>query len=257
MIPLLKWAGGKRWLIPELMRFWNPEKYSMYIEPFAGGLAYALNICPKCAIINDINPHLINFYKWVKRGLISDISMKNDEKFYYVSRDRFNELIATQEDSTKEAALLFYYLNRTGFNGLCRFNKSGYFNVPFGTYKNINYKTDFNEYKKVFRKWKLMCGDFGTIPINKNDFVYLDPPYDVDFVNYSKEGFGWEDQIRLAKWASSQECIVLISNQATDRIIELYHSLKFAIILLDAPRLISCNGNRDKVKEILAVKGDK
>src|SRR5213076_1731550 len=105
---------------------------------------------PEQALLNDINPHLINFYRWLKRGLNISIEMKNNQTQFYKQRTRFNELLRTGRAMTKEAASLFYYLNRTGYNGLCRFNGSGGFNVPFGRYKNITYRSDFLPYRSVF-----------------------------------------------------------------------------------------------------------
>jgi len=108
------------------------------VEPFCGGLAVTLGLLPKQALLNDINPHLMNFYKWLKSGLkVKNLQFQNKETPYYRNRKRFNELLASGSGDSREAAALFYYLNRTGYNGLCRFNRSGGFNVPFGKYKNI------------------------------------------------------------------------------------------------------------------------
>src|SRR5690606_2869260 len=95
-----------------------------------------------------------------------------------------------------EAASLFYYLNRTGYNGLCRFNQNGEFNVPYGRYKTINYKTDFLEYKATFASWEFSSGAFDGLALREDDFVYADPPYDVEFTHYSQGGFSWSDQVR-------------------------------------------------------------
>src|SRR6202008_443553 len=106
---------------------------------------------PKHALLNDINSHLINFYRQVQNGLRMRVQMRNDEALFYRHRQGFNRLIQNGKPHTEEAAQLFYYLNRTCFNGLCRFNKSGEFNVPFGSYKRINYASDFYRYQKLFR----------------------------------------------------------------------------------------------------------
>src|SRR5207245_6848436 len=95
-----------------------------------------------------------------------------------------------------EAAALFYYLNRTGYNGLCRFNQGGGFNVPFGTYGHINYRYDFSAYQQAFANWNFTNIYFDKIPLKADDFVYADPPYDVEFRQYSKDGFGWHEQVR-------------------------------------------------------------
>jgi DNA adenine methylase len=254
LTPPLKWAGGKRWLVPKLRLIWQDYHECQLIEPFCGGLAIALGLASKQALLNDVNPHLINFYRWLKKGLICDVEMKNEESFYYDCRERFNELIFNQKANHKEAATLFYYLNRTGFNGLCRFNQKGGFNVPFGKYKKINYKTDFSIYKSVLKHWDFQCGDFEKITVTDKSFIYADPPYDVEFRQYSAGGFSWEDQERLATWLAQQKVPVIASNQATSRILDLYASLGFAIETLPAPRRISCTGDRTPAQEMLAMK---
>lgn len=253
--PALKWAGGKRWLVPHLEEIWSGHRHRRLVEPFCGGLAVSLGLMPKRALLNDINPHLINFYQQVKQGLVVDLPMENDEELYYAHRNRFNQLIAEGRANCKEAAQLFYYLNRTGFNGLCRFNKKGEFNVPFGKYKTINYVRDFLEYKDIFSDWDFSLGDFEQVDVRPDDFIYADPPYDVEFTQYSKEGFSWDDQVRLAEWLAQHPGPVVISNQATERIVELYKRYGFSIRLLHAPRMISCNGDRTKALEVLATKG--
>jgi len=252
--PPLKWAGGKRWLVPHLKTMWEANAERRYVEPFCGGLAVVLGLHPKHALLNDINPHLINFYRHVQNGLRIRIQMKNDEALYYRHRDRFNRLIRTGKAQSKEAAQLFYYLNRTCFNGLCRFNKRGDFNVPFGTYTAINYTKDFSSYASVFAEWEFSNKDIEALDLKDDDFVYADPPYDVEFTTYSAGGFSWDDQVRTAKRLAAHPGPVVISNQATARIIELYKDCGFELSYLDAPRRISCTGDRTAAREVLAVK---
>ena len=252
--PPLKWAGGKRWLVPHLKTMWEANAERRYVEPFCGGLAVVLGLHPKHALLNDINPHLINFYRHVQNGLRIRIQMKNDEALYYRHRDRFNRLIRTGKAQSKEAAQLFYYLNRTCFNGLCRFNKRGDFNVPFGTYTAINYTKDFSSYASVFAQWEFSNKDIEALDLKDDDFVYADPPYDVEFTTYSAGGFSWDDQVRTAKRLAAHPGPVVISNQATARIIELYKDCGFELSYLDAPRRISCTGDRTAAREVLAVK---
>jgi DNA adenine methylase len=253
--PPLKWAGGKRWLVERLRQFWASYRASRLVEPLCGGLAITLGLMPDNALLNDNNPHLINFFRQVSKGLIIDLPMQNDKDFYYDYRERFNSLVTGGRGETKEAAMLFYYLNRTGYNGLCRFNKKGIFNVPFGSYKTINYCRDFTGYKEQFEKWHFECCDFEDLALHPQDFIYADPPYDVDFTQYTAGGFNWHDQVRLAHWLAAHPGPVLLSNQATERIIILYESLNFELEYLDAPRLISCNGDRTYAREILALRG--
>jgi len=253
--PPLKWAGGKRWLVPRLKQYWLENSERRLVEPFCGGLAVTLGLVPERALLNDINPHAINFYQWLSKGLTIRIKMRNEAESYYQFRDRFNELVAAGKESSREAASLFYYLNRTGYNGLCRFNRTGQFNVPFGRYTAINYLNDFTDYMPICRGWEFLSRDFESLDIQPDDFVYADPPYDVEFTGYAKEGFSWEDQERLAVWLSQHPGPVILSNQATKRIVKLYRALGFRLEFLDAPRMISCTGDRAKAKEVLAVKG--
>lgn len=254
LAPPLKWAGGKRWLVPTLRELRREHAHRRLVEPFVGGMAVALGVAPQEASLNDVNRHLVNFYRWLQRGLVMSVEMKNDKTAYYRHRQRFNELIRQGKDDTQEAAELFYYLNRTGYNGLCRFNRKGKFNVPFGRYKTINYTVDFREYASLLSSWQFTCLDFEQVEIRPGDFVYADPPYDVEFTSYSAGGFDWDDQVRLAEWLARHPGPVVASNQATDRIKRLYHRLGFDITLLDAPRRISCNGDRTPAQEILATK---
>ncbi len=255
LTPPLKWAGGKRWLVPYLQKTW--QNYSSYrlVEPFCGGLAIALGLQPNQALLNDINPHVVNFYKCLQHGLKLDIEVQNDREFYYTQRVEFNRLIHAGRSNTPQAAQIFYYLNRTGYNGLCRFNRNGGFNVPFGRHRTINYTRDFSAYKLVFAEWNFINVDFAKISVESGDFIYADPPYDVDFRQYTKNGFEWTEQERLARWLAQHNCPMIASNQATPRILELYQDSGFKIHILNAPRRISCNGDRIPAKEMLAYKG--
>src|SRR5882724_1031551 len=252
--PPLKWAGGKRWLVPHLFELWKQHKKHRYVEPFCGGLALPLGLRPQRALLNDINPHLINFYRHLQKGLKTSIDFSNDSELFYGYRDRFNQLIQNGGAETAEAALLFYYLNRTCFNGLCRFNQSGEFNVPFGSYRTINYETDFSPYTEALKNWVFSAGDLQSVLVAAEDFIYADPPYDVEFTSYSAGGFSWQDQVRTAEWLQSHPGPAVISNQATPRIIKLYKRMNFQITFLQGPRRISCTGDRSAVREVLAIK---
>ena len=252
--PPLKWAGGKRWLLPHLLPILQKFENKRLVEPFCGGLAVALGLKPKQALLNDINALVINFYKCLQFGLQTNLLMANNETLYYQYRLRLNDLIASGNSDGSESAELFYYLNRSGYNGLSRFNSKGQFNVPFGRYKTINYLQDFSGYKEVFKNWQFLACDFEQLIIRSDDIVYADPPYDVQFTKYAKEDFTWHDQERLANWLGKLNVPVVVSNQATSRIIKLYKKLGFRINKLSAPRMISCNGNRAEALEILAFK---
>ena len=253
-VPPLKWAGGKRWLIPQITPIWRQHSDRRLVEPFCGGLAIALGLTPKRAWLNDANPHLINFYQCLKLGLYFEDDLENTEECYDEARREFNSR-AREGYRKKRDAALFYYLNRTGYNGLCRFNQSGFFNVPYGKYKNPKYIQDFTPYQPLLEPWEFTCGDFSGMAIAPDDFLYADPPYDTPFTQYSAGGFGWEDQIRLAEWLAQHPGPVIASNQATDRIVSLYRGHGFDVQIIEAPRRISCNGDRTPAMEILATRG--
>ena len=250
--PPLKWAGGKRWQVPVLGPIWARHATRRLVEPFCGGLAVALGLRPERALLNDANPHLINFYRWLQRGLVIDLPMKNERALFYRHRQQFNQLLADGRGRTREAAALFYFLNRTGYNGLCRFNSRGEFNVPFGRYKRITYASDFIAYRGVVANWEFRSDDFERLPLTGDDFVYADPPYDVEFTSYAKEGFDWTDQVRTAEWLARHPGPVVLVNQATTRIRELYGDLGFTLKLVTGPRRINCTGDRTPAREVLA-----
>lgn len=252
--PPLKWAGGKRWQVPLLAPWWQLHSHRRLVEPFCGGLAVALGLAPGRAVLNDANPHLINFYRWVQRGLVVKGPQPHDEAEYYRLRDRFNALVLGRGADSQEAAELFYYLNRTGYNGLCRFNRRGLFNVPFGRYTTISYVRDFRPWQAVMAAWTFTTGDFGAVSVSPDDFIYADPPYDVEFTQYARDKFSWDDQVRAAElWRTHPGPVVLV-NQATRRIKELYRDLGYALHVRPAPRRISCNGDRKPAREVIATR---
>ena len=252
--PPLKWPGGKRWLVPHLLPLWQPHAHRRLVEPFCGGLAVSLGLSAGAALLNDVNPHLVNFYRWLQRGLQTSLPLGNSRRQFDAYRRRFNRMIAEGRTDSAEAATLFYYLNRTGFNGLCRFNQSGVFNVPFGSHEHINYTRDFAAYREAFSGWEFCNQDFAALRVEPQDFIYADPPYDVEFTQYSKEAFTWQDQARLAEWLARHPGPVVLSNQATPRVVRLYKSFGFKLRFLQAPRRISCNGDRTAAQEVLATK---
>lgn len=248
--PPLKWAGGKRWLVPLLAG--RLPKYQRLVEPCMGAMSVTLGLTPQRALVNDVNPHLVNFYRQIQQGLQFNLPYGHSEADYYAARERFNSQIQAGETATPEMAQLFYYLNRTGFNGLCRFNKSGLFNVPFGRYARIQYRQNFDDITAALQGVDIHQGDFAGLTYAEGDFIYMDPPYDAPFTTYSQGGFGWEEQVRLAEFYAALGLPVAISNQATARILELYTGLGYRVETLNAPRRISSSGNRDDVLEVLA-----
>jgi DNA adenine methylase len=252
--PPLKWAGGKRWQVPHVQRLWRGHEQARLVEPFCGGLAVAFGLQPRHALLSDVNPHLVTFYRHLKRGLTISLPMENRSEAYYAHRTLFNTLVAAGHSHSVEAASLFYYLNRTGFNGLCRFNSRGEFNVPFGRYARITYVRDFADYRQRFRGWELSSADFETLALRPDDFVYADPPYDVPFTQYARLAFSWDDQVRAAEWLARHKGPVVLANQATPRVVALYRTLGFRLRFLAAPRMISCTGDRTPAREVLATR---
>ncbi|GAB3583500.1 DNA adenine methylase [Hymenobacter daeguensis] len=217
-------------------------------------MGVALGLKPGQALLSDSNEHLINFYQWLQKGLVTSTDFYNEESAFYEARTQFNGLIKVGEARSKKAAELFYYLNRTCFNGLCRFNSKNEFNVPFGRYKKINYTQDFSSYRLGLSKWQITCHDFEQTKVTDNDFLYVDPPYDTPFSQYGKEDFTWDDQVRLISWLNRQKVPMVITNQATARIMEAYQAAGFSITTLLAPRRIASSGNRTPALEMLATK---
>lgn len=251
----LKWAGGKKWIAPIVEPLWqalSKERPRRWVELFSGGMSLAFHFRPQNALLNDKNPHVINFFTWLQKGLRVEAFPKYEEKSFYKARERFNELLTLNLHQSQEAAALFYYLNRTGFNGLCRFNKKGLFNVPYGRHKSLLLIKDFSEHAKITSNWVFINDDFSNSPLKKDDLIYLDPPYDDSFQNYHSNSFDWDEQKRLADWASQLTQPLLISNLATPRILKLYKEYGFSSQLIKAPRRISANGGRAPATEVLA-----
>ncbi len=258
----LKWAGGKRTLVPKLAELYSPHQHRRLVEPFVGGMNVALGLRPERALLCDANPHLINFYHRLRDSRPFNLEMRNSEHLYYKYREAFNHIIKPSWEggigglATATAAELFYYLNRTCFNGLCRFNESGFFNVPFGKYKTINYRQDFSDYAAKLSSWSILWQTFDVTiaQADNSDFIYADPPYDGTFVDYSKDGFTWEQQVSLAKRLFWHKGPVVASNAATPRILELYRDLRFDVGMISSKRRIAASGNRLDAVEMFAIK---
>ena len=248
--PVLKWAGGKRKLVPEIKQYYKSLKPKKYIEPFFGGGAVYLDILKtlgtkykETAIINDVNQDLIELYRNIKispKELIyhcKKLEKDYKKKGYYFIRDKFN---GVNKDGNKEkkyqgiersAALIL--INRTCFNGLYRVNRSGLFNVPKGDYKNPTIIDDKNLYKlsSLLPKYEnIRCQEFDEIKnINKGDLVYFDPPYHPlnqtsSFTSYSG-AFGKVEQTRLRNYfnvLNEKGVYVILSNSSSPFIKELY-----------------------------------
>lgn len=265
--PFLKWAGGKRQLVPIIIENHLPQKYIKYYEPFIGGGALLFALQPKKAIINDSNPELINCYEVVRDSLdelIDDLKRHENEKSYYYAIRDWDRSENFKRKSAVERASRIIFLNKTCFNGLFRVNSQGQFNVPFGSYKNPNI-VDVAVLKAVSKylnenQISILNQDFQRIVKNlkKGDFLYFDPPYDpvsdsASFTGYDINGFDKKEQIRLKETidkVNSIGCHILLSNAYTDFIIDLYKDYKQTRI--SAIRAINSNAQkRGKVDEIL------
>ncbi|NBW56469.1 Dam family site-specific DNA-(adenine-N6)-methyltransferase [bacterium] len=252
--PLFKWAGGKRWFMQRYSTAFNPFANLRMVEPFAGGLAFSVTLQPKHVLANDINPHLINFYNQVKEKkffLPTDLILS--KKYYYAIRAEFNDLITLNQIQGLRPAQLFWMLNRLGFNGLCRFNRDGLYNTPFGYYKKIFLQFEWSKYEEIFQSWTFTHNHFEEIKLTNNDFLFCDPPYDGAFPFYSKELFDFTQHQKLVSWIKKQGNPVLIMNHPTPRILELYADEGLEISFLMAPRTLSANmGSRGPTQELIA-----
>ena len=273
--PFLKWAGGKRQLLPEIVKY-VPKRISKhtYYEPFIGGGALLFELQPPKAVINDSNKELINCYKVIKDSLdelmeeLSKNKYSNSETSYYEMRDldRSTKKYASLSEVEKAARII--YLNKTCYNGLFRVNSQGQFNVPFGRYKNPNFLDDavliaVNKYLNS-NDITLLNQDFAEAvkDANTGDFVYLDPPYDpvsqtASFTGYDVNGFNRDEQERLKEEFDAlhkKGCKVMLSNSCTDFIMDLYKDYQDTIIKVRATRSINSNAlKRGRVDEVLVL----
>jgi DNA adenine methylase len=258
--PLLKWAGGKTQMIPNLLEA-MPRSFNNYIEPFIGGGALFFHLSPNSSVIADSNPELINLYKQVAKdykpilGLLE--KMPNVEDFFYQERSkRFEDL------SPVQAAARTLYLNRTCFNGLFRVNKSGGFNVPFGKYKEpkIADAQLLRSASETLGAATIVLGDYKGVLhryAKKGDLVFLDPPYlpisqYSDFQRYTKEQFYEDDHRELAAEVSRLSeigCHVLLTNSNHPLVHELYSD--FHIEVLSTKRNINSNAALRKGQDVL------
>ena len=223
--PLIKWSGGKSDEITIFSKYF-PSSYDCFIEPFVGGGSVFFYLNPPKAVISDVHSELIDFYSNVGIGnmnLIYDFMKNhpNDENTYYDVRD--NMIVNTSLDRANR----FYYQRKTCFRGMLRYNKDGKFNIPFGKYKQINYEELKNiKYQELLNRTTILNKDFEYIFENYNDensFVFLDPPYDSEFIDYGYCKFGKDEQIKLANLfkQTKNKCLMIIGK--TDFIVGLYN----------------------------------
>lgn len=263
--PFLKWAGSKSKLIPWIARA-IPQTARRLIEPFAGSAALSLALDFEAYVLNDINRDLIHLYQTLKIEKTAFIDYArsfftaehNQENRFYDLRAQFNG-----SDDIFERSALFLYLNRHGFNGLCRYNRAGQFNVPFGRYRAPYFpEAEMRHFIEKSERFTLLCGDFQTAfhQANRDDIIYCDPPYvplsaTASFTAYAQKGFTLNEQRQLAQMAQQtapRVKSILISNHDTDFTRALYHGAR--LNCFSVRRSIAARGNcRKKVKELLAI----
>ena len=258
--PILKWAGGKTQMLGNLLPK-VPASYNRYIEPFFGGGAMFFALQPEKAVIADSNPELINMYREVADHVEEVIKRLEEyentsEMFYTVRSQDWAKLPKV------EAAARTIFLNKTCFNGLYRVNKQGWFNVPYGKYKNpkICDSEGLRAASAALKRADILCGDYLLVLehyAQPGDFVFLDPPYlpiseYADFKRYTKEQFYEEDHIELAKMVSTlheRGCHIILTNSNHPLVHELY--APFNIDVIQTKRHISCNGSTRKGEDVI------
>lgn len=290
--PFVKWAGGKGSLIPQITKYY-PEDLKTgvidkYVEPFVGGGAVLIDILQKYdvkeAYAYDTNKDLINAYNVIKTDVNSlinklkkyedeyiSLEMEDRKKYYYDVRSEYNSSEIKDGKTSLKRAAEFIFLNRTCFNGLYRVNQSGDFNVPMGKYKNptICDEENLEALSKLIKNVEFICGDYQTTEeiVDKNTFVYFDPPYrplsvTSGFTSYTKDDFDDEDQKQLASYfrtLDTKDAKLMLSNSNPKNVNEedtffddIYSG--FNINELQANRMINANANkRGKISELLII----
>lgn len=268
--PVLKWVGGKRQLISDIEPL-IPKRISTYVEPFVGGGAVLFHLQPKKAIINDYNQELMNVYQVIKDKpnelieVLKEHKELNSEDYFYEVRSLDRSEDFERLSNVKKAGRIIY-LNKTCYNGLFRVNRAGFFNTPYGRYKNpsivdeVTIKAVSNYFNSA--NIKFLTGDYKEAlkRLRRGAFVYFDPPYmpissSSSFTGYTEHGFDYEKQVELR-----DECLklhnrgvrFLQSNSYSPEILELYSDQKvFNIEIVQAKR--SINSQADKRGEISEV----
>ena len=289
--PFIKWAGGKKSLIPQISSYYPKElidnKIDTYIEPFVGGGAILIDVLQKYNIKKayalDINKDLINCYRVIKKdveNLINALRRKEKEykafetmneksDYYYKVRDEYNSYKLEKEELSLKRASEFIFLNKTCFNGLYRVNKNGLFNVPFNKAKNptICDSDNLRNLSKLIQNVTFVYGNYEESEkyITQHTFMYFDPPYrplniTSGFTSYTKEDFNDEDQIKLAEFylkMDKNNIKLMLSNsnpKNTNKDDDFFENLykSFNINEIYAKRMINSKANgRGELSELL------
>ena len=275
LLPVLKWVGGKRQILKDIVPYIEQTGFDTYIEPFFGGGAVLFALTPPKAIVNDCNEELINTYCVIRNDVDSLIAtlklhaMFNSNDYYYRIREWDRSPLYSEIPAVERAAR-FLYLNKTCYNGLYRVNRHGEFNVPVGKYKHPNIINEkmLRHVSNYFKNYAIdfYHRDFSDIldKANVGDFVYLDPPYmpisaSSAFTSYTDGGFTHEDQVRLKRSCDKlrdRGIPFIESNSDCAAIRALYKD--YDILTVQAKRSINSNGaRRGKINEVLIMSGIK
>lgn len=266
--PFVKWAGGKRQLLPQIKER-MPEKYNHYYEPFVGGGAVIFELLPANALINDINKALINVYRQicnVPEAFLQAVNKLDKEmwedgkEYYYLLRDHYNDKLMKAEFDV-ELAALFVFINKHCFNGLYRVNVKGLFNVPYNNSRiaSVDEKAIL-EISKYLQDVVIMDGDFETAckGAKNGDFVFIDSPYaplnPASFESYTKEGFDIESHQRLANLfhkLTAKGCYCMLTNHNTELINELYGGKNYRMDVVSVKRMINSDASNRVGEEII------
>ena len=266
--PFVKWAGGKRQLIPQI-RERMPEQFNNYYEPFVGGGAVIFELLPENAVINDINRALINAYQMIcnhPQEFLQEIKRLDAEmwedgkEYYYSMREHYNDKLMKGEFDV-ELAALFVFINKHCFNGLYRVNGKGLFNVPYNNSRRSSVdEQSIMEISEYLRNVTIISGDFEAAceGAGAGDFVFIDSPYaplnPTSFESYTKEGFDIESHRRLANLfdeLTARGCYCMLTNHNTELINELYGNKGYTIDVVSVKRMINSDASNRVGEEVI------
>lgn len=266
--PFVKWAGGKRQLLPQIKER-MPEQFNNYYEPFVGGGAVTFELLPENAVVNDINKSLVNAYRQICDAPDEfleainklDNEMWEDGKAYYYSlRELYNDKMMKSEYDV-ELAALFVFINKHCFNGLYRVNGKGLFNVPYNNSRKASVdEKAIREISEYLKKVTILEGDFEVAceSAMEGDFVFIDSPYaplnPTSFESYTKEGFDIESHKRLADLFDEltvRGCYCMLTNHNTELINELYGNKGYRIDVVSVKRMINSDASNRVGEEVI------
>lgn len=268
IVPFVKWAGGKRQLIPQI-RERMPAQFNNYYEPFVGGGAVIFELLPENAVINDINRALINAYQMIcdhPQEFLQEISRldvemwEDGKEYYYSLREHYNDKLMKEEFDV-ELAALFVFINKHCFNGLYRVNGKGLFNVPYNNSRRSSVdEKSIMEISEFLRTVTILSGDFEVAceDAEQGDFVFIDSPYaplnPTSFESYTKEGFDIESHRRLANLfdeLTARGCYCMLTNHNTELINELYGNKGYTIDVVSVKRMINSDASNRVGEEVI------